>query len=125
MGALDSKIILLTGGTKGIGRVLAGKIVAAGGTVVLVARHQAPLTQAVEELGPTNARAVCADVTAPGAAAGIAESVRTEFGRLDGLVNNAGHGWAAPLSELSDEVIDRLCAINIRAVLSMTREVLR
>ena len=124
MGRLDKKIILVTGGSKGIGRELAGRIVAEGGTVVLVARQQEPLLRAVEELDATNARSFCADITAPGAAADIAAFVRTEFGRLDGLVNNAGYGWAAPLAELSDDIIDGLCAINIRAVLSMTREAL-
>lgn len=124
MGRLDKKIILVTGGSKGIGRELAGKIVAEGGTVVLVARQQEPLLRAVEELDATNARSFCADITVPGAAADIAAFVRTEFGRLDGLVNNAGYGWAAPLAKLSDDIIDGLCTINIRAVLSMTREAL-
>ena len=91
---------------------------------MLVARHQESLAEAVDELGATNARSFCAEVTEPGAAAEIAAFVRTECGRLDGLVNNAGYGWAAPLSDLSDDIIDGLCAINIRAVLAMTRETL-
>ena len=90
MGALAEKIVLITGGSKGIGRELASKIVAEGGTVVLVARHQESLAEAVDELGATNARSFCADVTEPGAAAEIVAFVRTECGRLDGLVNNAG-----------------------------------
>ncbi len=100
---LADKAFVVGGGSKGLGRAIAGVLVAEGARVLLLSRDPGSLESAVGELG-TMARAVPVDVSAPEAAETTAAAVDLHFGgRLDGLVVNAGGPPAGSALALSDE----------------------
>ncbi|MCC3275390.1 SDR family oxidoreductase [Arthrobacter sp. zg-Y20] len=88
----DSMITLVTGANKGIGRQIAGQLSALGHTVVVAARSAVAGERAAAELRAEggDAFAVVLDVTDRDSVEAAADAVKTRFGRLDALVNNAG-----------------------------------
>src|ERR1035438_7760267 len=112
---LDSKVALITGGSRGIGAAAVKLFVAAGAKVVF--NYQAAKPQAdklVEECGPENCRAVQADLAGTESAQALVASAISAFGRLDILVANRGI-WPpqdAPIDRLSDEQWHRTIAVN-------------
>jgi NAD(P)-dependent dehydrogenase (short-subunit alcohol dehydrogenase family) len=89
---LDGKIALVTGGSRGLGLLIAGELGRQGATVVLVARDEDELRAAQQTLGDRNidAAVLSADVREPAEAKRIVDEVVARHGRLDVLVNNAG-----------------------------------
>jgi NAD(P)-dependent dehydrogenase (short-subunit alcohol dehydrogenase family) len=88
-GRLQSRVVLVTGGSSGIGRAVAERVVADGGSVVLAARSREAGETVAREIGE-RAVFVAADVTVAEQAAGVVDRALAEFGRLDGAFNNAG-----------------------------------
>ncbi len=86
-----SKVWLITGSSRGLGRALAGAVLAAGHKLVATARSPAQLADFVERYGD-QVRTLALDVTDPQAAGDAIEAAVEAFGRLDVLVNNAGYG---------------------------------
>lgn len=84
------KVYVITGGSKGFGLAIAKCLIASGARVGLVSRTRAALEQAVAELGDRHAIAVPADVGSREQATAAINQIKQHFGRLDGLVNNAG-----------------------------------
>jgi len=96
-GPLASKVVIVTGGASGIGRAVAGRVVSDGGAVVIAGRRRDAGEQAAEQLRAGGGRAlfVATDVTVERDAERLVAAAVTEFGRLDGAVNNAGGVSAA------------------------------
>src|SRR5262249_24946707 len=96
-GSVASKVVIVTGGASGIGRAVAGRIVSDGGAVVIAGRRRDAGERAAEQLRAGGGRAlfVATDVTVERDAERLAAAAVTEFGRLDGAVNNAGGVSAA------------------------------
>lgn len=84
----DKQVALITGANKGIGRQIAKELAARGLTVLVGSRNLEQGQAAAESIGP-GAHAIQLDVTDAGSVARAAEQIRSEFGRLDVLVNNA------------------------------------
>jgi len=84
----DKRVALVTGANQGVGRQVAKELVAHGLTVLVGSRNLERGEAAAKEIGP-GAIALQLDVTDPSSIAAAAERIRTEFGRLDLLVNNA------------------------------------
>src|SRR6478609_4053313 len=111
--ALEGCTVVVTGAGSGIGAATARLLGAAGVSVVLVGRREAPLRQnadAVERAGPVPAD--LADRTSP---ARIIAAALAAFGRIDGLVNNAAMCQHRPLPEWKADAFDEQVATNIRA----------
>jgi NAD(P)-dependent dehydrogenase (short-subunit alcohol dehydrogenase family) len=91
-GRLSSKVVIVTGGSTGIGRAVADRVVAEGGAVVIAGRRREPGERAAAELraGGGRARFVATDVTVEHEVQRLVEAAVDEFGRLDGALNNAG-----------------------------------
>lgn len=85
----DNRVTLVTGANQGVGFQVAKELVAAGNTVLVGSRNLERGETAAEEIGP-GAIAIQLDVTDSSSIAAAAERIRSEFGRLDLLVNNAG-----------------------------------
>lgn len=89
---LKDKVIIVTGGAKGIGRAICGVLAEEGAIPVVVGRKQADNQKASDEIIAKGGRAyyVTAELGGPEAAEHVAGAVVKEFGRIEGLVNNAG-----------------------------------
>jgi NAD(P)-dependent dehydrogenase (short-subunit alcohol dehydrogenase family) len=101
---LAGKVAVVTGGSRGIGRAIAGRFVEQGARVVISARNEEALERAVVELNSARqaCRGVRADLsTADGVAAVVAAA--TEWGGIDVLVNNVGAAPAGRFLDLTDE----------------------
>ena len=99
---LTGRVALVTGGTKGIGRAVAERLIGAGASVAICARTETEVRTAVARLGGQTLGVVC-DVADHHACARMVEQTVARFGGLDILVNNAGLGVFKPLAEMSVE----------------------
>ncbi|GGC82374.1 SDR family NAD(P)-dependent oxidoreductase [Chelatococcus reniformis] len=111
MSALNDKIVIVTGGSSGIGRATALSFAERGAKVLITGRRAAPL-EAVAALHP-HIVAVVADAAAPGDAARTVAKAITSWGGLDVLVNNAGAGAILPLASATAEQITAILAVNV------------
>ncbi|EDY56365.1 MULTISPECIES: SDR family oxidoreductase [Streptomyces] len=115
--SLDDRVALVTGGSSGIGRAIAGALARAGASVVIVARREPELTSAVEELRSGGCRAawVSGDLSTREGVRTAAEAAAALFGEPDILVNSAGINLRPPMTELTDDVWDTTMAVNLEA----------
>ncbi len=100
---LQGKVAVVTGGSFGIGRCLAERLVEQGARVVICARRLGPLNELVAKLGTENALAIDADVADVEAFARVFERTAERFGRLDLLVNNAGTSMRGAFERITNE----------------------
>ena len=106
-----SRTILITGAGRGIGRAIAGKLAEEGAELLLLGRHQGDLESSAEAVRATggHARVLLGDVTDR---AGLAD-IATEITKLDGIVANAGMSGTTPVDADSDELFDRILAVDL------------
>ncbi len=114
------RTVIVTGGTKGIGRVIAETFLAHGADVVVCARHEAerPITSAGR-----SAVFVAADVRDPDQVAGVVGAAVEATGRIDVLVNNAGGAPPADSATASPRFNEKVIALNLLAPLSFSQAV--
>ncbi|MFI2211073.1 SDR family NAD(P)-dependent oxidoreductase [Streptomyces sp. NPDC020141] len=115
--SLDGRVALVTGGSSGIGRAIAGALARAGAGVVVVARGESALDATVGELTAAGCRAarVSADLSTRSGVRAAAEEATAAFGEPDILVNCAGINLRPPMNELSEAVWDATMAVNLEA----------
>ncbi|MFT8346889.1 SDR family oxidoreductase [Gluconobacter oxydans] len=116
---IAGKVVLITGGSSGLGEATARHLAARGAKVAIAARRRDRLDEIVSELtaqGQT-ARAYTLDVTKRSEVEETVAAVTRDFGRLDVLVNNAGLMAIAPIQKLMVDEWDRMIDINIKGVL--------
>jgi len=102
------KVAIVTGGSSGIGKETAKRLVAEGASVVLSGRDEAKLHSAAKEIeaGIDQVRVLAGDIAKPATGAALVEQAEREFGGLDILVNNAGVFRPKPFIEVSEEEYD-------------------
>ena len=120
---LDGRVVVVTGGSRGLGRAYAGALAEAGAEVVVVGRRREPLEQLVEEGGA--AAAIVGDVGDPSVALDIVELATSRFGRLDALVNNAGGLRDRTLMKMSDAEFDEVLRSHVYGTFYVTRACVR
>jgi 3-oxoacyl-[acyl-carrier protein] reductase len=122
---LAGKVVIVTGGTRGIGLAIARLLAEDGASVVVSGRDAARLDAAVKELESLGAPAlgVPADATKREDADRLVEATRERFGRIDVLVNNAGITRDQLLVRMKDDDWDQVLDTNLRGVFLMTRAV--
>jgi short-subunit dehydrogenase len=117
-------MVVVTGGSEGIGYELARRFAADGCDVMLVARRPEPLQRAAAALRAdfgVKVVAVPVDLTAAGAIAAIDRSLAEHGAYADVLVNSAGIGIAGPFHAQAPEEVMRLVDLNVRALTALTR----
>ncbi|MFJ9816720.1 SDR family NAD(P)-dependent oxidoreductase [Streptomyces sp. NPDC101151] len=115
--SLDGRVAVVTGGSSGIGRGIAGALARAGASVVVVARKEAELAATVDELTAEGCRAawVSADLSTREGVRAAADEAAAVFGEPDILVNSAGVNVRPPMGELGEDVWDTTMALNLDA----------
>ncbi|MEU5669077.1 glucose 1-dehydrogenase [Micromonospora sp. NPDC047762] len=123
--SVEGKTVLVTGGSRGIGLMIAQGFVRAGAHVIISSR-KADVCEAVATTLSAEGRceAIPADLSDDAGAEMLAAAVRERFGRLDVLVNNAGATWGAPLEDYPEAAFDKLWAVNVKAVFRLTTALL-
>ncbi len=119
-----TRIALVTGGARGIGRATCLALAAQGAAVAVHYRSRADAAQAVvEQIRAAGGVAipVQADLLDPAAGARLAEQVRAELGPVDILVNNAGEQGTAAVAELADAEWQRSLDLNLTAAFRLAR----
>ncbi|MGN6696273.1 MAG: SDR family NAD(P)-dependent oxidoreductase, partial [Aquihabitans sp.] len=98
--SVDGKVVVVTGGTRGIGRMIAGGFVAGGATVIVSSRKADACAATAEELSAYGScTGIAADLSTEEGAQGLADAVAALHDHVDVLVNNAGATWGVPLAE--------------------------
>ena len=110
--SLMGTVIAITGASSGIGREAARLLVEAGAKVSLGARRLDRLNALVDELGTDNALAVEMDVVSPEDNNRLIANTLSKFGRLDGVVANAGLGYYGGISDNSDADVANMINVN-------------
>jgi citronellol/citronellal dehydrogenase len=124
-GLFDGQTIVVTGGGSGLGRCAAHEIAALGAHVVLIGRDAAKLVGTADEIaedGGSATHAVC-DIRDEETVARTVAGIVADRGRIDGLVNNAGGQFPAPLAEISGNGFDAVVRTNLHGTFLMSREV--
>ncbi|MFC9552571.1 SDR family oxidoreductase [Rhodococcus sp. NPDC056960] len=124
---VTGKTVVVTGGSRGIGRMIAEGFVQAGATVVISARKAEACEKAAAELsaqGPGTCHAHPADLSTEEGIAGLVARVGELSSRLDVLVNNAGATWGAPIDEFPASGFDKIFDINVKGVFLLTQALL-
>jgi NAD(P)-dependent dehydrogenase (short-subunit alcohol dehydrogenase family) len=113
---LEDKIALITGGSRGIGRMMAEGLLQAGASVYITARSADVCQQTAEELGAFGiCKAIPADINDADQRQELVSRIRESEGKLDILINNAGTAWGDSYENYAVEAFDKVPArvINI------------
>src|SRR5260370_18875873 len=118
-----SKVWLITGASRGLGRAFAEAVLEAGDRVVATARNPEQLVE-LEGRYSERVRSVALDVTNEAQAKAAFEAAIASFGGLDVLVNNAGYGYVSPVEDTSLADFRAQIETNLFGVIVMTKVVL-
>jgi NAD(P)-dependent dehydrogenase (short-subunit alcohol dehydrogenase family) len=118
---ISGKTALVTGGSRGIGLMIARGLVRAGARVIVSSRKTEDVEAAAKELGELgDCHAIPGDVSTPEGAAELAQATQARFQELDILVNNAGAVWGASLEEFPPIGWDKVAHTNVEGVFHLT-----
>ncbi|MDE3008679.1 MAG: SDR family oxidoreductase [Acidobacteriota bacterium] len=119
---VSGKVVLITGGTRGIGEMIARGFVAAGAKVYVSSRKAEAGAVLAAEL---SARGTCvsipADLSKESECARLISEVTAREDHLDVLINNAGATWGAPMKEYDEVAFERVLALNVKGVFHVTK----
>jgi len=117
---LDGRVALITGGSRGIGKMIAAGFVAQGAKVYISSRKADICEAAAEDLGP-NCIALPQDVSTVAGCKALAAQLAEREERLDILVNNAGAAWGVPFEEFSEAGWDKVMDLNVKSPFFLTQ----
>ena len=119
------RVVLVTGGSKGLGLAMARGFAEAGADVVISSRHQDELDRALVEITDgldVRGLAIESDMTNREDVKRLAETAVSEMGRVDVLINNAGSNVPEQIDSITDENWDRIIELNLTSCMALTRE---
>ena len=122
-GLFAGQIIIVTGGGSGLGRCTAHELKSLGARLALIGRTQEKLDQVRRELGDDDTFTVAADLRDEAQVKAAIDGVLAWGGRIDGLVNNAGGQFPAPLRDISLNGWNAVVANNMTATFLVSKEV--
>ena len=119
---LSGKVAVVTGGTRGIGLMMARGLLEAGASAFVCSRDAAAVARAVEELAAFGkVDGLAANLSTEEECARLASWVGERTDRVHVLVNNAGATWGAPLEEFPASAWDKVLDLNLKAPFFLTR----
>jgi NAD(P)-dependent dehydrogenase (short-subunit alcohol dehydrogenase family) len=120
--SIAGKTALVTGGTRGIGKMIAEGFVDAGATVYISSRKADAVAEVAAEL---SAKGTCigipADLARESECRRLADELASRVDALDILVNNAGATWGAPLVDYDEAAFERVLSLNVKGVFHLTK----
>lgn len=120
--SVAGKRVLITGGTSGIGLMMAHSFVTGGAEVIVASRKAEACTATETELSQLGACvAIQADLSSEEGCRQLATEVAERSPRLDVLINNAGATWGAPFEEHDEAAWERVLALNVKGVAHLSR----
>jgi NAD(P)-dependent dehydrogenase (short-subunit alcohol dehydrogenase family) len=120
--SLAGRTALITGGSRGIGRMIAAGFLAQGATVYISARKAAACDATAAELSKLGkCVSLPADVSTPAGIAGLVAAYSAHEGKLDILVNNAGAAWGAPFDDFPESGWDKVVDLNLKSPFFLTQ----
>lgn len=119
----DGKVVVITGGTDGIGRATARAFAAEGARVYITGRNGARLEDAVTDIG-NGVVGVPGDVSNPGDLDRLYARIGEDHGRVDVVYANAGVSESAPIGGIEDDHFDRVFAINVKGTVYTVQKAL-
>ena len=123
--SVESKVAVVTGGSRGIGLMIARAFVEGGARVYVSSRKAAVCREVAEELSRTGeCLALPADLSGEEACRRLAAEVGEREDRVHVLVNNAGATWGAPLEDYPGAAWDKVLDLNLKAPFFLTRAML-
>lgn len=122
---VSGKYVVVTGGSRGIGLMIARGFLRAGARVLISARKADQLASAAEELSAEgDVSTVVADVSTAAGANALAASIREWSERIHVLVNNAGATWGAPIESFPEDGFDKVLDTNVKGPFYLTSALL-
>lgn len=118
--SLEGRTALITGGSRGIGKMIAAGFVAQGARVYISARKAPACFETAEELGE-NCIALPGDVSTVEGCEALAAAYREREPSLDILVNNAGVAWGAPFGDFPESGWDKVMNLNVKSPFFLTQ----
>ena len=120
--SIAGKTALVTGGSRGIGLMIARGFVEAGARVYISSRKADVLDEVAAELSKVGeCHAIAADLSTEAECRRLAEAIAARESSLDILVNNAGATWGAPLEQFDEAAWERALALNVKGVFHLTK----
>ena len=123
----EGQVILVTGGGSGIGRCVAHELAALGARLVIAGRDPEKLARVADEIESEgySVDTLCCNIRSDVEVAAMIEGVLALHGRLDGLVNNAGGQFHAPLADISAKGFEAVVSTNLTGGFIVMREAYR
>ncbi|MCC5833172.1 MAG: glucose 1-dehydrogenase [Opitutales bacterium] len=120
---LKNKVIIITGASKGLGVAMAEVCAQQGARVVMAARSKGLLEELESKIKKAGGEAlsVICDVSKPADLKHLVESAVDAFGRIDGLINNAGVNYVKSALEVTEEEWDRVMAVDLKGSFFLTQ----
>jgi NAD(P)-dependent dehydrogenase (short-subunit alcohol dehydrogenase family) len=119
------KVVLITGGSRGLGLVLARQLADRGAAIGLLARDPGELARARETIwAPSEVQLLAADVTSRSQVEQAVSNLVKRFGRIDVVINNAGQILSAPFDDTTDADFKGLLDVHVWGTLNVTRAAL-
>ncbi|MEA2499118.1 MAG: hypothetical protein QOH26_1523, partial [Actinomycetota bacterium] len=123
--SIDGKVAVVTGGSRGIGLMIARGYVEAGARVYISSRKADVCEEVAAELSRAGTCiAVPADLSNLDGVEHLVEGVTAKEDHLDILVNNAGAAWGAPIEEYPESGFDKVMDLNVKAIFFLTQRFL-
>jgi NAD(P)-dependent dehydrogenase (short-subunit alcohol dehydrogenase family) len=119
---VSGKVVLVTGGSRGIGEMIARGFVDAGAIVYISSRKADvgdALAAELSKVGPCTS--LPADLSKEVECRRLATEISSRESRLDVLVNNAGATWGAPMADYDEVAFERVLALNVKAIFHLTK----
>ena len=116
---IEGKVVLITGGSTGIGAETARLLAQRGAKVAIAARRKDRLDEVVADIAANGgtARSYALDVTDKSAVQSVVAAIIADYGRLDVLINNAGLMPIRPMAEVNTEEWDQMIDVNLKGTL--------
>jgi NAD(P)-dependent dehydrogenase (short-subunit alcohol dehydrogenase family) len=117
------KVAVITGGSRGIGAMMAQGLIENGAKVYITARKEAELNAAQEALGKLGeCIAIRSDLSSHEGVVAFADEIKKREGKIDILINNAGASWGAQFEEFTEAAWDKVMDLNVKSLFFLTQQ---